>query len=291
MPRRPDGQRGWFLVVVSLSVLVAACSDSKTTTKAAAGSTAVKSPSTAAVSGVPSEPPDVTITAAADGSDTTLSANDATVAGTIDTSGPDGQQAITTDTIVIQLGSDPATPATTGAGGSTSTGGVPTSAGTNSASDTTLPNKGAAVVVLVDGGTVPDPVSASAQRIYAAAIHHDYVQLRDILGDRKFRYGRLGEGNTVQHWQDAVAAGERDPLAAVVKLFEFPAGKSERGEIVWPYVAVKDPKTWNADDEKVLAELGFSAEQIEATKQKGRYYDERLTFSADGTWTGFAIGA
>ena len=144
--------------------------------------------------------------------------------------------------------------------------------------------------MLVDGAAVPDAVATNAKRIYAAAVHHDYAQLRVILGDKKFRYGRVGEGDTVDHWKSALKDGERDPLAAVVKLFEFPAAQNERGDYVWPYVAAKDPTTWDANDELVLAELGFSPEQIAATKQKGRYYDERLTFDTDGTWTGFAIG-
>ena len=208
----------------------------------------------------------------------TLSTVDAATADTIDTSGPDGDQAITADTIVVTLGGGPGPEQST------------TVFDSEGPSQTTLPNKGAAVLVPADGSAIPTAVTDTVSRIYLAALRHDYRDLRAILGDSRFRYGPLGEGKTVDRWKEEVTEG-RDPLARVVRLLEYAPGVSPKGTIVWPYVAVKDPATWDAADEAVLRELGFNDAQIAATRIKGRYLDDRLTFELDGTWTGFVNGA
>ena len=51
-----------------------------------------------------------------------------------------------------------------------------------------------------------------------------------------------------------------------------------------------DPVIWDANDDQAALALGFTPAAIAATKEKGRYLDQRLAFSPDGVWRAFDIG-
>lgn len=169
---------------------------------------------------------------------------------------------------------------------------VDTSVSTVPATTTTTVAHGLGVVTTTNEGlALPDDVASTATAIYQAAIRRDYDRLAFIIGDRKFRWGFVGERRPAQTWKEEWEAGTSDVIPLLVALLETRPGVDDKGTTVWPYLAVKDPKEWTPDDDAVAAALGFSPAHIADTKLKGRYLEYRVTISAEGTWTGFLLGA
>lgn len=133
-------------------------------------------------------------------------------------------------------------------------------------------------------------VSATVQQIYDAAVMRDYARIKAIIGDRRFRWGFVGQRRPAEEWQKEFDEGGPDALAQMIALLELPPTIDRRGNTVWPYLATKDPDEWNEQDLTALASLGFRPEDIAATKFKGIYKDFRLIIGPDGTWTAFGVG-
>jgi hypothetical protein len=155
---------------------------------------------------------------------------------------------------------------------------------------TTIPHGDGVVRNLADGTPISESVLSTANSIYSAAIIHNYDGLRDIIGDRRFRWGFLGERGPTKAWKEQFDAGGTDELARMAQLLELAPAKDARGGTVWPAVALKDPKDWTLEDEAVLAKLGFNPEDIDQTRSKGRYVDTKLVIDANGIWTAFGVG-
>ena len=155
---------------------------------------------------------------------------------------------------------------------------------------TTIPHGDGVARNLADGTPVSELVLSTANSIYSAAIIHNYDGLRDIIGDRRFRWGFVGERGPTKAWKEQFDAGGSDELARIVKLLELPPGRDARGGTVWPAVALKEPAEWTLEDEAVLAKLGFNPEDIDQTRSKGRYVDYKLVIDANGLWTAFGVG-
>ena len=79
-------------------------------------------------------------------------------------------------------------------------------------------------------------------------------------------------------------------MARIVALLDLTPTIDSRGNVVWPYLATKDPTEWDDADLTVLASLGYRPEDIAATKFKGIYKDFRLIVSPEGLWTAFGVG-
>ncbi len=155
---------------------------------------------------------------------------------------------------------------------------------------TTIPHGDGVARSLADGTPISESVLSTANSIYSAAIIHNYDGLRDIIGDRRFRWGFLGERGPTKAWKEQFDTGGTDELARMAKILEIAPGKDARGATVWPAVALKDPSEWTLEDEAVLAKLGFNPEDIDQTRSKGRYVDTKLVIDANGLWTAFGVG-
>ena len=193
----------------------------------------------------------------------------------------------TTSTSTTSTSTSTTSTSTTVAGPTTST--IPG----DGPSDTTLPHGSGVVATAFDGTAVAAPILATAQQVYDAALSHYFGAMRVLVrgdGTKRFRTGYTS-GNPVDRWKDAIETGTDDPLARMIALLETTPGVTGDGQVVYPYLALKDPKTWDAADDAAAMSLGFSAESIAATKLKGRYLDQRLVFGADGQWRAFDIGA
>ncbi len=154
---------------------------------------------------------------------------------------------------------------------------------------TTIPHGDGVAANLITGQPYDEDSLNTARSIYEAAITHNYDRLRDIIGDRRFRWGFIGERKPTEAWKKEFDEGGADQLALMAQILETPPGLDDRGQVVWPYLALKDPKDWTADDEALLAKLGFNPEDIASTKLKGRYVDTRLIIDATGVWNTFAV--
>ena len=155
---------------------------------------------------------------------------------------------------------------------------------------TTVPNKGGPIVTLAPTEELPSLVAFTAKDIYRAAITRDYERLAIIIGDRKFRWGFVGQRKPAAQWQQDFIAGTDDQVQRIIMLLETPPAVDDRGNTIWPGIATKDPKEWTIDDDAVAASLGFQPENIMETKLKGRYVDYRLVIDAEGIWTGMYLG-
>ena len=173
----------------------------------------------------------------------------------------------------------------------------PTTTTTIVATTTTVPPPstivhGAEVGSVTPDGTPINPVQlVAAKSIYEAAFTHDYERLKAIIGDRRFRWGFVGDRGPADAWKVQFDEGKGDELARMANLLETPPGIDPQGNAVWPYLSIKDPKTWTEQDRALLsAKLGFNAENIAQTMAKGRYVDYKLQINAEGLWTAFGVG-
>ncbi len=155
---------------------------------------------------------------------------------------------------------------------------------------TTMVNNGGPVVTLNTGEPVDSAVKATVAEIYAASVGRDYARLSIVIGDRRFRWGFVGERRPAAQWQKDFSEGNGDQVRRIIALLETTPGVDKQGNTVWPYIAVKDPKEWTPDDEALALKLGFQPENVLETKIKGRYVDYRLTVDATGVWTGMFLG-
>ena len=168
---------------------------------------------------------------------------------------------------------------------------------TKVATTTTIPPPttivhGAGVTSVTPDGTPINPVQlVAAKSIYEAAVTHDYERLKAIIGDRRFRWGFVGDRGPADAWKVRFDEGKGDELARMATLLETPPGIDSQGNAVWPYLSIKDPTTWTEDDRALLsAKLGFNEENIAQTMAKGRYVDYKLQINAVGLWTAFGVG-
>lgn len=156
---------------------------------------------------------------------------------------------------------------------------------------TTIAHGAGVTSVTPDGTSVNAVQLVTAKSIYEAAVTHDYDRLKAIIGDRRFRWGFVGERGPAAAWKDQFETGKGDELARMVTLLETPPGIDSQGNAVWPYLSIKDPTTWTADDQALLSsKLGFNAENIAQTMSKGRYIDYKLQINVEGLWTAFGVG-
>ena len=202
-------------------------------------------------------------------------------------SGPPGTDPVSPDTTMF---TEPSTthPTTTS---STSTSSTSTSTTSSTTSTSTLPGRGL-VPFLADGSAVPPLPLSTAQAIYEAIGRGDDESLRALIIRGRLRANVVSPGNDdlVTRMRAEAADGTGTPLADIRRILETPAAVTADGAVVWPGVAVKEPATWDAADEEVLRALGFGPDAIAATRAKGKYVDERIVISAEGTWTGFLVG-
>lgn len=175
---------------------------------------------------------------------------------------------------------------------STTTTTTTTAATTTTIAPPTTIMHGAGVTSLTPDGTPINPVQlVVAKSIYEAAVTHDYDRLKAIIGDRRFRWGFVGERGPAEAWKVRFDEGKGDELARMATLLETPPGIDSQGNAIWPYLSIKDPTTWTEDDRTLLsAKLGFNAENIAQTMAKGRYVDYKLQVDAEGLWTAFGVG-
>lgn len=163
---------------------------------------------------------------------------------------------------------------------------------TTTLAPTTTIAHGPGIVTTTNTGTpIPGPAIVTAQHIYDASIRRDYARLAEIIGDRRFKWGFVGQHKPAEQWRKDFDEGKGDQIRRIVTLLETRPGIDKNGNAVWPYLAVKDPEEWTPDDQTVAAALGFSKESIAQTVKKGRYLEYRLVITAKGTWTGLYLGA
>ena len=181
-------------------------------------------------------------------------------------------------------------PTTAAAPTTTTTSTSSTTTTTIAPTTTTMPHGSGPILTAADGSIVDPDASGTAKAIYDAAIVRDYAAIKAIIGERRFRWGFVGQRRPADQWQKEFDEGGADALGRMIALLDIAPTVDKRGNTVWPYLASKDPAEWNEQDLLVLATLGFRPDDIEATRFKGVYKDYRLIIGPDGVWTAFGVG-
>lgn len=161
---------------------------------------------------------------------------------------------------------------------------------TTVAPENTIVHGSGPILTTTDGTTIDPDAATTANAIYAAAVNRNYAGIKTIIGDRRFRWGFVGQRRPAEEWQKEFDDGGPDALARIIALLDLPPTIDTRGNAVWPYLAGKEPDDWNDADLITLASLGFRPEDIEATRVKGIYKDFRLIIAPTGLWTAFGVG-
>lgn len=161
---------------------------------------------------------------------------------------------------------------------------------TTVAPENTIVHGSGPILTTSDGTAIDSDAATTANAVYTAAVNRDYAGIKTIIGDRRFRWGFVGQRRPAEEWQKEFDEGGPDALARIVALLDLPPTIDKRGNVVWPYLASKEPGDWDDADLTTLASLGFRPEDIEATRVKGIYKDFRLIIGPTGLWTAFGLG-
>jgi hypothetical protein len=142
---------------------------------------------------------------------------------------------------------------------------------------------------LADDG-LPLAVAAIREKIYKAAVGHDYKSLRLLVDPATFSYSFGEEGDPIGYWRRQ----ERDeiPLLGDVlpMILHTRFGKHE-DIYVWPSAAAKESSDWTEADVESMHEAGYSDRDIRSfEKYIGGYAGWRAGIRADGTWLYFISG-
>jgi hypothetical protein len=136
---------------------------------------------------------------------------------------------------------------------------------------------------------LPAAVSATRQRIAAAAVACDFEQLERIgkeKGSFHFTFGN--EKSAAAFWRSGEQRGTK-PMATLVKLLKLPVTRNEVGAYAWPsaYTAHPTAADWNA---LVRAGLVTRAQAAKAQKSDNVYYGYRTAITRSGDWQFFIAG-
>ena len=107
-----------------------------------------------------------------------------------------------------------------------------TSTTTTTTPPTTIAHGAGVISVTPDGTPVNAAQLAAAQSVYDAAVAHDYDRLKSIIGDRRFRWGFVGERGPTEAWKEQFDTGKGDELARMVTLLETPPAIDSQGNAV-----------------------------------------------------------
>lgn len=210
-----------------------------------------------------------------------------------ETSSASSSEIVPTSTVLVvptTLAAPTTTVAPTTTSSTTSTTTTTTTTTTTIAPVITIPHGSGPILTTAENLVVDPDAAETARAIYDAAIVRDYATIKAIIGERRFRWGFVGQRRPAEEWQKEFDEGGADALARMIALLDLAPTVDKRGNTVWPYLATKDPAEWDDKDLLVLATLGFRPEDIEATRSKGVYKDYRLIIGPDGIWTAFGVG-
>ncbi len=136
---------------------------------------------------------------------------------------------------------------------------------------------------------LPQAVATTRGRILAAAAAHDWAMLGRIADEHRPRYtfGPEVQGGPIALWKQLEAKGER-PLETMVALLGLPYALYQ-GNYAWPFAYALPPEGLSPYELKLLSPR-FDAQDVEAWKRFGSYFDWRLGIAPDGRWQYFVRG-
>jgi hypothetical protein len=137
---------------------------------------------------------------------------------------------------------------------------------------------------------LPSVVAAMREKIYEAAVMHDYESLRSLVDPVTFSYSFGEEGDPIGYWRRQEQA--EVPLLGDVlpTILHTRFGKHE-DIYMWPSAASKLGSDWTEADVESMHQAGYSDREIRSfEKSVGGYAGWRVGIRADGTWLYFISG-
>ena len=136
---------------------------------------------------------------------------------------------------------------------------------------------------------LPLAVAETRQKIYKAAVAHDYKALRSLLDPETFTYSFGGSGDPIGYWREQEQA-EVPILGDILTGVLHTRFGTAEGIFMWPSAAAKEPSEWTEADREAMRRAGSTEEEIRLFEQSGGYGGWRTGIRADGTWIFFVAG-
>lgn len=137
---------------------------------------------------------------------------------------------------------------------------------------------------------LPQVVTTTRERVFAAAMSCDYAQLEKLAsaGPKEFSFS-FGNpaGGPAAFWREAEERGE-PVMAWLANVLTMPYGRVGE-QYVWPFAHALDFAQLTVEQEALLREH-FSESDTAAWKQAGGYMGYRVGIDPDGEWLFLVAG-
>ena len=141
---------------------------------------------------------------------------------------------------------------------------------------------------LADDG-LPLVVAETRERIYRAAVAHDYDALGALVDPETFNYSFGEKGDPIGYWRRQEKS-EIPILGDILPgVIHTHFGRTEN-IYVWPSAAAKLPSDWTEADVQAMHQAGYTDDDIGSFRQFGGYTGWRVGIRSDGTWLYFISG-
>jgi hypothetical protein len=130
---------------------------------------------------------------------------------------------------------------------------------------------------------LPLAVAKTREKIYRAAVKHDYKDLRSLLDPATFSYSFGERGDPIGYWRKQEEA-EVPLLGDVLPVVLHTRFGQTEDIYMWPSAAAKEASEWTEADLDAMRKAGSTDEEIRLFEQHGGYTGWRVGIRADGTW-------
>ena len=142
---------------------------------------------------------------------------------------------------------------------------------------------------LTDDG-LPLVVAETRERIYRAAVAHDYDALGALVDPETFNYSFGEKGDPIGYWRRQEKS-EIPILGDILSGVIHTRFGTNENIYVWPSAAAKLPSDWTEADVEAIHQAGYTDDDIRAfERQAGGYVGWRVGIRSDGTWLYFISG-
>jgi hypothetical protein len=141
----------------------------------------------------------------------------------------------------------------------------------------------------LDDDGLPLAVAETREKIYRAAVAHDYETLRSLVDPETFSYSFGESGDPIGYWREQEEAEVPILGDILTGVLHTRFGKTE-DIFMWPSGAAKEPSEWTEADREAMREAGSTDEEIRLFEQYGGYTGWRAGIRANGTWLFFIAG-
>ena len=137
---------------------------------------------------------------------------------------------------------------------------------------------------------LPEPVAATRQRVFDAAVACDYDALAGLASEEGFTFSFGGGTDPAEHWRTVEASAEEPkPIRALATILTLPVTRNEAGSYAWPSAYTESPTEQDWAD---LVESGlYDQADVDRSRELNEpYYGYRTAITPEGDWQFFVAG-